>query len=75
LIRPLGGALARAVAAGRFNGAKGQTLELLAPQGVAASRVLLVGLGAESAVDGAAVEAGSASAYQALKLSAARPNC
>jgi leucyl aminopeptidase len=66
-----GGALARAVAAGRFTGAKGQTLELLAPQGLAASRVLLVGLGAESAVDGAAIESGAASAYQAVKLSGA----
>jgi leucyl aminopeptidase len=67
----MGGALTRAIAAGRFTGGKGQTLELIAPQGTSASRVLLVGLGAESAVDGAAVESGAASAYQALKLSGA----
>jgi len=67
----LGGALARAVAAGRFTGAKGQTLELLAPQAIKASRVLLVGLGPEADVNGAAVEAGAATAYKTLQLSGA----
>ena len=39
------GALKRAIAASRFTGGKGQTLEILAPAGVKNSRVLLVGLG------------------------------
>ena len=39
------GALARAMAASRFTGARDQMLEILAPAGIAASRVLLVGLG------------------------------
>ncbi|MBN9320352.1 MAG: leucyl aminopeptidase [Caulobacterales bacterium] len=67
----LGGALSRAVAAGRFKGSKGQSLELLAPQGVEASRVLLIGLGPEADLNGAAVESGAASAYAAAKLSGA----
>ncbi len=40
------GALARAIAASRFTGAKGQSLEVLAPAGIKNSRVLLVGYGA-----------------------------
>ncbi len=67
----LGGALAGAVAAGRFTGAKNQTLELLSPQGLKASRVVLVGLGPEAEVNGAAVEAGAATAYKTLHLSGA----
>ena len=39
------GALSRAVGAARFTGAKGQTLDLLAPAGVEADRLLLVGAG------------------------------
>jgi len=39
------GALKRAIAASRFTGGKGQTLEILAPAGIKNSRVLLVGLG------------------------------
>ncbi|NKB58918.1 MAG: leucyl aminopeptidase [Alphaproteobacteria bacterium] len=40
-----GGAVKRALASGRFTGAKGQTLEILAPAGMGNSRILLVGLG------------------------------
>lgn len=40
-----GGALARAIAGSRFTGAKGQILELLAPAGIDAERVLVYGLG------------------------------
>jgi leucyl aminopeptidase len=40
-----GGALKRAVAVSKFKGKPGQALEILAPQGLKASRVLLVGLG------------------------------
>jgi leucyl aminopeptidase len=41
------GAVKRAIAASRFTGAKGQSLEILAPAGIKNSRVLLVGLGKE----------------------------
>jgi leucyl aminopeptidase len=39
------GALARAMAASRFTGAREQSLEIMAPAGIDASRVVLVGLG------------------------------
>ncbi len=41
------GALSRAVAAGRFEGREGQLLTVFAPPGLAAGRVVIVGLGAE----------------------------
>ena len=40
-----GGALVRAIKGSRFKGNKAQILEILAPQGVSASRILLVGVG------------------------------
>jgi leucyl aminopeptidase len=40
-----GGALTRAKAASRFQGKAGQMLEILAPTGIKAQRVLLIGLG------------------------------
>jgi len=40
-----GGAIGRAIAASRFTGAAGQSLEILAPAGVTNSRILLAGLG------------------------------
>ncbi|WP_308909844.1 leucyl aminopeptidase [Pseudokordiimonas caeni] len=40
-----GGQLARAIKLGRFEGAKGATLDVVAPAGLDADRVLLVGLG------------------------------
>ncbi|WP_417448843.1 leucyl aminopeptidase [Kordiimonas sp.] len=43
--RLAGGAVSKAISASRFNGSNGQTLELLAPGGVAAERILLVGVG------------------------------
>ena len=45
LDKATGGALVRAIKGSRFKGNKAQMLEILAPQGVKASRVLLVGLG------------------------------
>jgi leucyl aminopeptidase len=64
-----GGALARAVGAGRFTGAKGQTLALAAPSGVAAPQILAVGAGAQDKFDDLALEAAAGQAYQAVKLS------
>lgn len=52
-----GGALTRAKAASRFTGGKGQFLELMAPHGVAASRVLVAGLGKAPKVNALTLEA------------------
>ncbi|HUO21800.1 MAG TPA: leucyl aminopeptidase [Caulobacteraceae bacterium] len=65
-----GGAISR-VLAGRFKGAKGQAAELLAPAGVHASVLLLVGAGAKDAFDAQAAETAGAEAYKALKGSGA----
>ncbi|MGZ3399061.1 MAG: leucyl aminopeptidase [Caulobacteraceae bacterium] len=70
LDRLTGGAVSRA-AAGRFRGAKGQALELVAPANLHASHLLLIGAGAEGEFDGAGAEAAGAEAYKALKLSGA----
>jgi leucyl aminopeptidase len=67
-----GGALARAVAAGRFTGAKGQSVELLAPAGVGAGRLLLVGAGPRGEFTPAAAETAAAQAYATVKLSGAK---
>ena len=64
-----GGALTRAITAAKFTGAKGKTLDLVAPQGLAAARVLLLGAGPEKDFDDAAAEQAGAEAYQALKTS------
>jgi leucyl aminopeptidase len=66
-----GGALSRALGASRFTGAKGQTLDVLAPSGVHASRILLVGAGPRDGWDAAGAESLAAGAYQATKLSGA----
>ncbi len=63
------GALTRAIAASRFKGSKGQTLDLIAPAGVSAGRVVLVGAGARDALDALTVEQAAASAYAAVKTS------
>ena len=63
-----GGAVSRA-AAGRFKGARGQSLELVAPANLHASHLLLIGAGPQDAFDAAAAEAAGAEAYKTLKLS------
>ncbi|MEO5373982.1 MAG: leucyl aminopeptidase [Alphaproteobacteria bacterium] len=45
------GALTRAMAASRFEGKKEQTLQILSPHGLEATRVLLVGLGKAADID------------------------
>jgi leucyl aminopeptidase len=65
------GALTRALTPGRFTGAKGQTLDLTAPGGTEADRVLLVGAGKAEAFDDLAAETAAAAAYQAVKTSGA----
>jgi leucyl aminopeptidase len=50
------GALKRAMAASRFAGKKGQTLAVMAPAGLAADRVVVVGLGAPREITRRSVE-------------------
>jgi leucyl aminopeptidase len=64
----LDGQPARAAAASRFTGAKGQTLDILAPEGGAA-RLVLVGAGKAEAFDATAAEHAAATAYSAVKTS------
>ena len=66
-----GGAIRKAVAASRFKGKPGQTLDLLAPAGVDAGRVLVVGGGENAGFSGQKAETFAAHAYQALKMSGA----
>jgi len=66
-----GGAIARAIAAGRFTGAKGQSLEVLALSGVEAARVLVIGAGKVEDLDAQGVENAAASAYRAVQASGA----
>ena len=49
--RSAGGAIARALKVSRFTGKSGQILEVLAPAGLRASRLLLVGLGKPEGLD------------------------
>jgi leucyl aminopeptidase len=51
-----GGALKRAIDLNRFKGKAGQSFEVLAPAGVAASRIVLAGLGKGGAFDAPAAE-------------------
>ena len=65
------GAVSRALAGGRFTGAKGQALDLVAPAGLHAARLLLVGAGDQDKFDEQALENVAAAAYNAVKLSGA----
>lgn len=56
LDRMTGGAIKRAVAASKFKGEKEQTLKVLAPQGVKADQILLVGLGKAADIDDLAAQ-------------------
>ncbi|MCE2951396.1 MAG: leucyl aminopeptidase [Alphaproteobacteria bacterium] len=62
----LHGALTKALEKSRFKGKVGQTLELNAPVGFEASRVLLVGLGAEDKLTVQEAAKAGGSAYAAL---------
>jgi len=63
------GALGQAVAASRFTGGKGQTLDILAPQGLGCARLVLVGAGKRDAFDAIGAEHAAASGYNAVKAS------
>jgi len=56
LDRATDGALSRAIAAGRFRGEVGEILPLMAPRGVPARSIILVGLGEAASFNGLAVE-------------------
>ena len=63
----MGGALKRAIAASRFKGKVGETVSILAPSGVAAGRVLVIGAGKQDAFDGKTAESVGAHAFGAAK--------
>jgi leucyl aminopeptidase len=63
------GPLAPALAASRFTGAKGQTLDLIAPAGRDVARLVLVGAGKRDGFDALGAEHAAATAYNALKTS------
>ena len=65
------GALVKAMASGRFKGGANSTLNVLAPSGVDANAVLLVGAGSADKFDDLAVETYAGAAYAAVKLSGA----
>ena len=62
-----GRALRRAIDGGRFTGAKGQMLDLVAPHNTAAARILLIGVGGDVVVSTDGLEAAAAQAYNAVK--------
>ncbi len=66
---PQEGPLEQAVAASRFTGATGQTVDVLVPAGTEATRLVLVGAGKRPAFDALAAEHAAASAYNAVKSS------
>jgi len=64
-----GGAIVRAAAGGRFIGAKGQVLDILAPAGLDAARVVVIGVDGAGAVEPETAEIAAAHAYNAVKTS------
>ena len=64
-----GGALSRAMGPSRFTGAQDQTLDLVAPPGLHAARVVLVGAGARDKLADLGIERLAAQAYHAVKTS------
>jgi leucyl aminopeptidase len=68
--RAAGGAITRAMPSSRFAGKAGQVLVVLAPAGVGAARIIVVGLGKPEKFDGATAESTAATAIGKLKGSA-----
>ena len=62
-----GGALSRAMPVSQFTGKTGQVVEVLAPAGIKASRIILVGLGKPDDFDAPAAEGAAAAALAKLK--------
>ncbi len=65
------GALVRALEGSRVTGKPGQTLEMIAPNGIDAGRVLLVGLGEKKELDALGLERAAAGAVGKLLTSGA----
>ncbi len=65
----IGGAITRAIKAGRFAGAKGQKLDIVAPGGIKAARVLVLGAGKAKDFDDLTLEQAAASAYRTVQAS------
>src|SRR5690348_9801887 len=63
------GGVAQAMAASRFTGSKGQVLDILAPGGIDAARLVLVGAGKKDGFDLIGAEHAAATAYNAVKAS------
>ncbi|HEY2708821.1 MAG TPA: leucyl aminopeptidase [Caulobacteraceae bacterium] len=63
----MGGALKRAISATRFKGTMGQSVSILAPAGVKAGRVVVIGAGKQSSFDAKAAESAGAHAFNATK--------
>jgi len=72
LDQQLGGMISKAIAGSRFTGGAGQTLDIVAPHGLDAARLLLVGVGPRDKIDAMGVELGAAHAFQAVKNSGAK---
>jgi leucyl aminopeptidase len=64
-----GGALSRAIACSRFSGKRNQVLDIMAPSGVRASRIVLIGLGKPAALDFLAIESAGGTVAGHLSLS------
>jgi len=62
-----GGAITRALGFSRFKGKPNQMLEILAPAGVRASRIILVGLGKPGDIDGPRIENAAATIIARLQ--------
>lgn len=65
------GAVKRAMTASRVSGKAGESVELLAPQGVEAERIVVLGAGKRAAFDGEAAERAGAAAVRAVLTSGA----
>ena len=63
------GAVSAAAAASRYTGAKGQTLDVLAPAGSDAARIVMIGSGKKADLSLLGVENAAASGYNVVKAS------
>ena len=70
--RHTGGAISRALEVSTFKGARGEILELIAPTGLIASRILLVGAGARDEGNDLAIEQAAARSFKSVRNSGAR---
>jgi len=70
--KAMDGAIARAIAASRFSGKPAETLVIVAPSGVEAGRVVLLGVGAADKVSDAGAERAGAVAVRAVLMSGAK---